>query len=86
MFSDHRGIKSTRLHGGMNNLKRSMSVEMFRADPNIRVFCMSEQGVHGLDLSFASAIFVLEPIWDEVSQDFFFILLWFAFKIGHFAC
>lgn len=35
----------------------------------IRVILLSDEGAYGLDLSIASGLFILEPIWDEGKQD-----------------
>jgi len=56
------------------NMKRGMqerieALKLFRDDPTISVLLLDGTGAVGLDLSFVSHIFLLDPIWDKSQED-----------------
>eukprot|EP00300_Choanocystis_sp_HF-7_P018984 c20199_g1_i1.p1 GENE.c20199_g1_i1~~c20199_g1_i1.p1 ORF type:complete len:403 (-),score=95.31 c20199_g1_i1:1189-2289(-) len=59
------GIGHVRLHAGVRADSRAGQLLRFRDEEGVRALVMSDQGAHGLDLSFASLVFIMEPIWEE---------------------
>jgi superfamily II DNA/RNA helicase len=49
--------------------ERASALQAFRDDPKIRMLIISDIGAVGLDLSFVSHIFILDPIWDQGLED-----------------
>lgn len=45
------------------------AVQRFKADPACRVLLMDGSGSLGHDLSFASHVFLMEPIWDASVEE-----------------
>ena len=55
------------LKGG--TLERISALQMFRDDDTISILLLDGVGAVGLDLSFVSHIFLLDPIWDASLED-----------------
>jgi hypothetical protein len=55
------------LKGGMK--ERLEALRIFRDDPNICILLLDAVGAVGLDLSFVTHIFLLDPIWDKSLED-----------------
>ena len=53
--------------GGMR--ERIAALQSFRDDPDICILLLDGVGALGLDLSFVSHIFLLDPIWDKSLED-----------------
>lgn len=49
--------------------ERIAALKLFRDDPNISILLLDGVGAVGLDLSFVSHIFLLDPIWDKSLED-----------------
>lgn len=49
--------------------ERASALQAFRDNPKIRMLIISDIGAVGLDLSFVSHIFILDPIWDQGLED-----------------
>ena len=49
--------------------ERIAALQMFRDDPQISILLLDGVGAVGLDLSFVSHIFLLDPIWDKSLED-----------------
>ncbi|ETK73608.1 hypothetical protein F441_19900 [Phytophthora nicotianae CJ01A1] len=49
----------------INLRDRIKNLEAFRSQPDVHVLLLSNQGSHGLDLSFVTHMFLLEEIWDK---------------------
>ena len=49
--------------------ERIAALQMFRDDPQISILLLDVVGAVGLDLSFVSHIFLLDPIWDKSLED-----------------
>ena len=55
--------------GGMTQHEQQSSIHRFMLDPEIGVLLMDSVGAVGLDLSFVSHIFLMEPIADKSLED-----------------
>jgi hypothetical protein len=49
--------------------ERIAALQIFRDDPQISILLLDAVGAVGLDLSFVSHIFLLDPIWDKSLED-----------------
>jgi SNF2 family DNA or RNA helicase len=49
--------------------ERIAALQIFRDDPQISILLLDGVGAVGLDLSFVSHIFLLDPIWDKSLED-----------------
>jgi len=56
------------------NLKRGMlerndAIQQFRDNPDIQIILIDSAGALGLDLSFVTHVYLLDPIWDKSQED-----------------
>jgi len=56
------------------NLKRGMlerndAIQEFRENPDIQIILIDSAGALGLDLSFVTHVYLLDPIWDKSQED-----------------
>lgn len=61
---DKLGVKYALLHGGMSGKDRKAVMEVFKTDPNCRVFLSTDAGGVGLNLQVADTVVNLELPWN----------------------
>lgn len=65
LFLRAKGVNLAKFHGK----DRAKALEAFQEDPEVAVLLLSKDGSHGLDLSFASHVFLLDEIWDKSLEE-----------------
>ncbi|KAH9623700.1 hypothetical protein KSS87_016982 [Heliosperma pusillum] len=63
------GIKFTRMYSPMNSCNKKKSLAVFQHDPSCMVLVMDGTAALGLDLSFVTYVFLMEPIWDRSMEE-----------------
>ncbi|KAJ8756029.1 hypothetical protein K2173_024576 [Erythroxylum novogranatense] len=63
------GIKWVELTGPLHTYKKMVSLAAFRDDPTCTAILMDGSAALGLDFSFATHVFLLEPIWDRSMEE-----------------
>lgn len=53
----------------MKHDERTDAIDTFKKDPAVTVLVMDEVGALGLDLSFVSWLFLMDPVWDASTED-----------------
>jgi SNF2 family DNA or RNA helicase len=63
------GVKLAKLMSHMSPAKKAASLAAFTTDPAVGVLLMDAVGAVGLDLSFVSYVFLMEPIKDRSLEE-----------------
>ncbi|KAJ8423789.1 hypothetical protein Cgig2_023111 [Carnegiea gigantea] len=63
------GIKFTGMYSPMNASSKKKSLANFQHDPAFMVLVMDGTAALGLDLSFVTYVFLMEPIWDRSMEE-----------------
>ncbi|KAL2898231.1 hypothetical protein RDABS01_040013 [Bienertia sinuspersici] len=63
------GIRSVEMVNGMKANDKKKGLTIFKHDPSCVVLLMDGSAALGLDLSFASHVFLMEPIWDRSMEE-----------------
>ncbi|KAG0496326.1 hypothetical protein HPP92_000861 [Vanilla planifolia] len=63
------GIKYGSLYSPMHSFNKMKSLAMFQHDENCMVLLMDGSAALGLDLSFVTHVFLMEPIWDRSMEE-----------------
>lgn len=63
------GIKYAGMHSPMNASSKKKSLAVFQHDPNCMALVMDGSAALGLDLSFVTYVFLMEPIWDRSLEE-----------------
>ena len=65
-----KGLKFVRLDGSMNHQQRERAINIFKEDPETRIFLISmKAGGLGLNLTVASNVYLLDPWWNPATED-----------------
>ncbi|KAL3681903.1 hypothetical protein R1sor_024859 [Riccia sorocarpa] len=63
------GIKSVGMYSPMQIKEKMKSLIKFKSDPECTVLVMDGSGALGLDLSFVTNVYLMEPIWDRSMEE-----------------
>ncbi|CAH9113778.1 unnamed protein product [Cuscuta epithymum] len=63
------GIQFASMYSPMHSSNKIKSLATFRHDPNCLALLMDGSAALGLDLSFVSHVYVMEPIWDKSMEE-----------------
>ncbi|KAK7323306.1 hypothetical protein VNO77_26773 [Canavalia gladiata] len=63
------GIKYTGMYSPMHSSNKKKSLAMFQHDSSCMVLVMDGSAALGLDLSFVTHVFLMEPIWDRSMEE-----------------
>ncbi|XP_024013488.1 F-box protein At3g54460 isoform X2 [Eutrema salsugineum] len=63
------GIKFAGMYSPMHSAKKINSLAMFQDDPDCMALLMDGSAALGLDLSFVTHVFLMEPIWDKSMEE-----------------
>lgn len=63
------GIKFAGMYSPMHSSNKMKSLAMFQHDARCMVLLMDGSGALGLDLSFVTHVFLMEPIWDRSMEE-----------------
>ncbi|KAF3775529.1 F-box protein [Nymphaea thermarum] len=63
------GIRYAGMYSPMHSTNKMKSLMIFRYDPNCMVLLMDGSAALGLDLSFVTHVFLMEPIWDRSMEE-----------------
>ncbi|XP_074572735.1 F-box protein At3g54460 [Curcuma longa] len=63
------GISFARMYSPMHSSNKMKSLMTFQLDPNCMVLLMDGSAALGLDLSFVTNVFLMEPIWDRSMEE-----------------
>ncbi|KAL5570391.1 hypothetical protein UlMin_026966 [Ulmus minor] len=63
------GIKFAGMYSPMHHNNKVKSLSMFQNDPTCMVLLMDGSAALGLDLSFVTHVFLMEPIWDKSMEE-----------------
>ncbi|TKY49703.1 F-box protein [Spatholobus suberectus] len=63
------GIKYTGMYSPMHSSKKKKSLAMFQHDSSCMALLMDGSAALGLDLSFVTHVFLMEPIWDRSMEE-----------------
>ncbi|CAJ2638828.1 unnamed protein product [Trifolium pratense] len=63
------GIKYTGLYNPMHSSNKKKSLAMFQHDSSCMALLMDGSAALGLDLSFVTHVFLMEPIWDRSMEE-----------------
>eukprot|EP00899_Mesostigma_viride_P015234 jgi/Mesvir1/23711/Mv18658-RA.2 len=64
-----RGIRHANIFNPMNMERKREQLALFQSDGSCGVLLMDESGSLGLDLSFVTHVFLMEPIWDRSVEE-----------------
>ncbi|XP_021859343.2 F-box protein At3g54460 [Spinacia oleracea] len=62
-------IKFAGMHSPMNAINKKKALTTFQDDPSCMVLVMDGSAALGLDLSFVTHVFLMEPIWDRSLEE-----------------
>ncbi|VFQ92106.1 unnamed protein product [Cuscuta campestris] len=62
-------IQFARMYSPMHSANKIKSLATFQHDPNCSALLMDGSAALGLDLSFVSHVYVMEPIWDKSMEE-----------------
>ncbi|XP_072961356.1 F-box protein At3g54460 [Typha angustifolia] len=65
----HAGIKCAGMYSPLHSWKKAKSLMEFQHDPNCMALLMDGSAALGLDLSFVTYVFLMEPIWDRSMEE-----------------
>ncbi|XP_020087288.1 F-box protein At3g54460 isoform X1 [Ananas comosus] len=63
------GIKFAAMYSPLHSFKKIKSLMSFQQDPNCLALVMDGSAALGLDLSFVTHVFLMEPIWDRSMEE-----------------
>ncbi|KFK34687.1 hypothetical protein AALP_AA5G178200 [Arabis alpina] len=63
------GIKFAKMHSPMHSANKMKSLAMFQHDADCMALLMDGSAALGLDLSFVTHVFLMEPIWDKSMEE-----------------
>ncbi|KAF3336839.1 F-box protein [Carex littledalei] len=63
------GISFTGMYNPMPSSNKMKSLMVFKQDPNCMALVMDGSAALGLDLSFVTCVFLMEPIWDRSVEE-----------------
>ncbi|KAL1212522.1 F-box protein [Cardamine amara subsp. amara] len=63
------GIKFAKMYNPMNSANKMKSLAMFQNDADCMALVMDGSAALGLDLSFVTHVFLMEPIWDKSMEE-----------------